>query len=491
MITVNIFLAILFTRATENLQKTLNNIVAIKKDKKQYSTYDINKYYEVDYIIYDIKSNHDQIDIINDGAKTTIITDHYEYVFEKCKEMLFHKRNSTKSPRILIFDKNYCNSKKYKRVIDNLQRYNLQNKLKENSFYYEVIAERDSLIYDCVIDNISELNFIKSDRPFYYYLCYQNQGIYYFFNINILDFKPQKIFTKHLKNQFLLKKYDKRFLFPIVVFFDFLDLNEIYGIPQYIRKETYYDGFLDASIHEDNFSTFHYIEDAVIHIHKENVTLFSYRKEIENFTDITIKKIIMEESSFMDLKRLVIFSNTNQRNMDEINVLFKIIKNNFPIIRILKNIFRHKDSAVHIFLKEILISCNLINNNEWELLMKNIDLLGSNMASPRMKKNFKLFIAKFINYISSKNIITYTVKICIIMEFEEIINVESYIPDIFITLKNFLNSIYAKGNKEKIDLITIFEEMLKYKEIISKSVHNTWDDIFDEFTAFEKKEKNK
>ncbi|WUR03284.1 putative SP-containing protein [Vairimorpha necatrix] len=497
MMVLNIFLIVFLANATENLSNKLLNIVNKMKLNKQYDEFDILKTYEIDYISYnDTNLDIDKIELNNNVTQTEIIISNYEDTIDECIEMLYNNKNVKQGHRILIYDKNQYNFDNYKRLIDNLKEYNLQNKLQKNTIYYETFAEKNSLIYDCIFNDIQDINYLKNNRPYFYYLFYQCNGIYYFFNINIRELEPQIIFKKHLENHFRVKNYDVRLLTYFLNHSDFYDFNEIYGIPQFMKKETLEKNDIDKPELIDSFSL-HYEEDVIIYKHQSNTTVFLHTKEIKKNTNDASKKIVISKIQFEDLKRLVLFMDTNRKNVDEINMLYKIIIKNYPIEKIFENIYRNKDTAIYIFVNEFRASSLLMSKDEFNILVSNTNVFDKTIISiSGMKKDIEKKVKNFIQFITyENNYSTYMIKIIIILAFEQIINENKIALDIFKTIKNIVNIINENNKKnlykENIDLVYIFDEILRYKETITQSVQDTWEDIFNEFLAFEvKKEKN-
>ncbi|WUR03280.1 uncharacterized protein VNE69_04106 [Vairimorpha necatrix] len=218
----------------------------------------------------------------------------------------------------------------------------------------------------------------------------------------------------------------------------------------------------------------------------KNTIIFSQNLESIDSYDVTIKKRVLNRKIFNDFKRLVNFINKNKNNINEVNLFMRYIERNYSLIKIMKSIYENADSAIHICFEVICTSSNLIRKGEMDILKNDISILDKAILFIQ-GMNIDQNLNNIINYITSMdNDITFMIKVCLMMEFENHVNNHYINEKLYKFLHDISRSINA-SDENKIDLVLLFEEIVKYQEMLSSSVSDTWENISMAFLKLKEK----
>ncbi|WUR03279.1 uncharacterized protein VNE69_04106 [Vairimorpha necatrix] len=492
MISIKNFSFILLVKATGYLNYKLETVVKNQLTSENFFTYDsMNSEYEKHYI--DICAIESEISSTHKSSKkifSFLMSDQFDKIIEICIEKYFKQKKINQKYNVLVFTIN--TSKNHRIIIKKLKEYNLEIKNDENTFFYDAIIEDNSPIDNFIshiIENPNCVNYVaklKTTCPLVYYFVYEINTIYHFVEINILDLEFEKDFIAHLKYKNLKRKDKGRFLTHILKIFDFFDLNEIYANSQYPRKViSKKHNFSDMDLKNHTFIIDS--EKATIkYANNKNTIIFSQNLESIDSYDVTIKKRVLNRKIFNDFKRLVNFINKNKNNINEVNLFMRYIERNYSLIKIMKSIYENADSAIHICFEVICTSSNLIRKGEMDILKNDISILDKAILFIQ-GMNIDQNLNNIINYITSMdNDITFMIKVCLMMEFENHVNNHYINEKLYKFLHDISRSINA-SDENKIDLVLLFEEIVKYQEMLSSSVSDTWENISMAFLKLKEK----
>ncbi|WUR04378.1 uncharacterized protein VNE69_08133 [Vairimorpha necatrix] len=481
MIALKIFYYFYLVQSTKYFVK-LNIVLNEQIKKKQYYTFDTTKGIYNDILMYE-----DVMSYISSTNKTK--DENIMRAIEKIKSELFDKDNIDDLNNVLIYEKH--DNDDYNKIIDGLIEYNYKVKNKENVFSYDIIVEKDSPTYKFIFDNnitAENVKFPKLSRPFLYNFVFKLDTIFYFTGINLKDLGIEEIFNVHLEKQFAYKNYNDRFLNLTLQNFNFFELNEVYGFKQYENTGIHEKRDLnDLDLKYHDFVILP-SENIIKYKNTTKTIVFSYNKEFLNIYDDTKKNIVIDEVIYGDLLRLVKFYQKNQSNKNEINLLIRYISKNYPLKSLIESIYANKYTATYIFFEEIRTISKVLSRTDLNYIINNIDILkkasscisGLHTKSNQIADNFIDFI------LYEDNNINYMIKICLIIEFEKHINNKNLDLRIFKTIKN-ISKLFESTNKDEVDIVLLFEELLNKKDVICEAIKSTWNDIFKAFLYLKNK----
>ncbi|WUR04876.1 uncharacterized protein VNE69_11045 [Vairimorpha necatrix] len=409
---------------------------------------------------------------------------------------------------VVTYNPAYCENPVFLQIINFLIQKNLtlKNRINRPSVLYEYIIENTSSWILMFLNIYKQQHNKDNSRPesFLTYsikenisfitFCIENKNIKYLFEINAeeiykegvstrvdrktqksneIDVKISEYFFKLYKNVYI--DIDYRYSKP---FFEFHTFDKIDFISGSLCIEILYDKICFTQRHFTYFFN-----------PNEITSLFENRDYDENEWIREFKEVFGKIRAIDEIDKRRI----------GIEMFFRLIKYHNKVTFLLEKIFSAHGSPLNVLLAHLLISERLINENSLKILI----IKGEDFNKEKkiqLCKEIEKNLLKFICRSSS-----FMIKICLFIEAEKYINGVSTKKDPEFELLNIIGDLIRlkekKHNiieniqsnlslcKNKIDIITIYEELVKnHLQDYKNNKRDLWKTVFEIaslFTGFE------
>ncbi|WUR04874.1 uncharacterized protein VNE69_11043 [Vairimorpha necatrix] len=400
---------------------------------------------------------------------------------------------------VLIYQHDaYCENSIFNQIIGFLIQENLERKNKNNlaDMFYEYIIECKSLWSDMYVNlyyqnynneirdqTKSTLTFIKKENLPFIHLYIEFKNVQYLFEINAEEIDKEKLYTfidmRRQKNNELDEKIGG-YLHKLYknVYFDDIDVysKKIFEVCTPVRIE-FEDNDFSIEIVDDKIH-FSHQNNLYIHSPINETSLFRNAKNDENKWIMKFKRI---------LEKICEINEFEERRIS-IEMFFIIIEYRHKVTFFIERILNTKGSPLNVLLGHLLLFKGLINEIELQDITKNEGITEEKRM--QLCKKLEKILSNDRCYSCA-----FTIKICLFIEVEKYINKESakngpefkilcLIGDLMEQKKKEQSiskniKTYFSMHKNKIDLIKIFEELVKnHLQRYKKNQLNVWVEIF-------------
>ncbi|WUR03789.1 uncharacterized protein VNE69_06109 [Vairimorpha necatrix] len=483
----------------QNNQRTYENIknmIISKKENRDYVQFNAKEQFNKITIFFNEKSKIFYLDIEKHlSGDCNYNVEKFGYYFDNKSiheisediehYLVLNLKNLTTYSKILMYDPyNFCTCPTMKEVIENIKSINKKRRVNKKAWeiYYEHICEKDSYLLEKLhetehktttnedsIDMYKVYFFHKEETHDEYVRFYiESCGIYYLFELNSEEIEVETFYTLSDANIRINDKRDEDILNKLL---KICKLSDIYGI------ETFFIPFqficTSCKIEIPNINFILEIESDKISIKQTYGYYFYYTT---NDMLLEYNHFFIEKKNFIEFKQIL-------KKISEINniecffkgveMFFRILRRHNKIETIMAKILKNKGSPLNILSVHLLLSGNIINQIEFNLLLEleedtNLDSIISHIIEILMT-NYKII----------NSLHFYLIKICLLLESESYMNDDEVDGDkLFGTLLEIINLSkdktytreYDSGSKkENFSLVKIIEEKLS---IHINNIHN-------------------
>ncbi|WUR03551.1 uncharacterized protein VNE69_05140 [Vairimorpha necatrix] len=454
----------LFIQCWPRVYDKLNSIILNKIDKRDYSVInnerkylkvklnfffnanEINAKLQIETYPWDRSKDLEDIIIICNGKSIENIVKEFE------EKLLFEYKKELADSVILMYSPKYCEMDPiYKKIIEYIREENVERKK---------MSIRPELTYDFVVDLYCmwdrvicqtgiDLKYFREDPKNYTIpiviverkdlchlnLSFQMKNMYYLFEINL-----QELNEETFLDIFEFKSSDTLDIDRMISknFHDLYKFIFLEGLNLYDQSPFITFGIKRIELFTMNFDI-SVINNGIRFTHDFG-TYFYYSKHktsISKHENIIGKKIFIE---FKDIIQKVCFLGYNY---NDIELFFRLIKNENKIEFLIKRILNSHGRPLNIIFAHLMLDQELIDENELQKI-----IVKDKLSEERKIQLIEIFLNNLSYREYSSN--TYTMKICLFLEAERYIN-ENHVNNdsIFGTLKKIGKYIETKENLER------------------------------------------